>query len=85
MKIEVQGSSGGCRGSFTFSFPDISELTGGETKRSIEPLTIEADTLEDAEQYYNQMSENKLDYGQLKVIIFGNTILLQKKTFQQNS
>ena len=65
---------------FTFSFPDISELTGGETKRSIEPLTIEADTLEDAEQYYNQMSENKLDYGQLKVIIFGNTILLQKKT-----
>lgn len=64
---------------FTFSFPDLSALTGNGTKGLVAPVTIEADSLEEAEMFYNQMSEHKLDYGQLKIILFGNTMLDQKK------
>lgn len=64
---------------FTFTFPDLSALTGNGVEGMEAPITFEADTLKEAESYYNQISENKLDYGQLKVIIFGNAILPQKK------
>lgn len=59
---------------FTYTFPDLAELTGNGGGEKENPLTIEAKSLEDAENQYNLMSEKRLDYGQVKVIVLGDTL-----------
>lgn len=64
---------------FTYAFPDLAELTGNGGGEKAKPLTIEAESLDDAEEEYNRMSEKRLDYGQVKVIVWGDALLADKQ------
>ena len=68
---------------FTFTFPDLASATGKEGTKKTEPMTIEADTLKMAESFYNRMSQNRLDYGQLKVLVFGNEMISLEKRMEE--
>ena len=67
---------------FTLTFPDLSAATGKESKEKREPLSFEANSLEEAEIYYNRMSENVLDYGQLKVLLLGKDVVSEKNNLE---
>ena len=59
---------------FTFAFPDMAEITGNGSGEKAEPVEIEADCLRDAEELFNYSSEKMMDYGQVKVIVLGETL-----------
>ena len=68
---------------FTFTFPDLASATGKEGTPKTAPITLEADTLKMAESFYNRMSQNRLDYGQLKVLVFGNEMISSEKRMEE--
>lgn len=63
----------------TYSFADLSEMTGkaGEHANSKTYISI-VENLEDAKQKYDLENDKVLDFGHLKCIIFGDTILNDK-------
>ena len=68
---------------FTFTFPNLASASGKEGEEKAAPITLEADTLKMAESFYNQMSQNRLDYGQLKVIVFGREMVSLDKKMEE--
>lgn len=63
---------------FTFTFSDLGEITGNSDDNAIEPILLEARSLTEAERIYNQMSENYMDFGQVKVIVLGEGMKREK-------
>ena len=60
---------------FTYTFPDVSALTGQDAGLKQKPLTLEAESLKEGEDIYNHMSDKTMDYGQVKVLMIGSHIL----------
>ena len=59
----------------TYALPDLAKLTGNGSSDKESPISIEAGSLEEAEKIFNRMSEKVMDYGQVKVFVFGNNLV----------
>ncbi len=57
--------------SFTFVFPNMGELAADSDGEAVRPVVLEAKSLTEAEELYNRMSENFMDFGQVRVIVLG--------------
>ena len=56
---------------FTFAFPNMGELAGDSDGEPVSPFVLEAKSLREAKECYNRMSENFIDFGQVRVIVIG--------------
>ena len=60
---------------FTYTFPDVTALTGQDGGLKQKPLTLEAGSLKAGEDIYNHMSDKTMDYGQVKVLMISDSII----------
>lgn len=67
---------------FTYAFPDLSALTGNGNEGKKVPITIEANSLTEAENKYNHMSDKVMDYGQVKVLVLGPSLCNDKQALK---
>ena len=63
----------------TISFPDVGALTGNDGPEPEAPLTLQVKKLQDIEAVYENMASQKLDFGQLQVILLGQNVLKQRE------
>lgn len=63
----------------TMSFPDVGALTGNDGPEPEAPMTLQVKNLQDIEEVYENMASQKLDFGQLQVILLGQNVLKQQK------
>lgn len=66
----------------TISFPDVGALTGNDGPEPEAPLTLQVKKLQDIEAVYENMASQKLDFGQLQVILLGQSVLRQREIFK---
>ena len=66
----------------TISFPDVGALTGNDGPEPEAPLTLQVKKLQDIEAVYENMASQKLDFGQLQVILLGQSVLKQREIFE---
>ena len=66
----------------TISFPDVGALTGNAGPEPEAPLTLQVKKLQDIEAVYENMASQKLDFGQLQVILLGQSVLKQREIFE---
>ena len=63
----------------TMSFPDVGALTGNDGPEPEAPMTLQVKNLKDIEEVYENMASQKLDFGQLQVILLGQNVLKQRE------
>ncbi|MDD3223023.1 MAG: GerAB/ArcD/ProY family transporter [Lachnospiraceae bacterium] len=63
---------------FTYTFPDLSTLTGNGGGVKYPAASLEGDSLAECKEKYDSMSNKTLDYGQLKVLVLGKNIVENK-------
>lgn len=68
---------------FTYTFPDVSALTGQDGGLKQKPLTLEAGSLKEGEDIYNHMSDKTMDYGQVKVLMISDSIISNEEKMEK--
>ena len=67
----------------TYTFPDLEALTGTGIGEKEPPLTLEAKNLKDGEIMFGKMSDKVLDYGQVKVLVLGKTLISDRQALDR--
>ena len=68
---------------FTYTFPDVSALTGQDGGLKQKPLTLEVGSLKAGEDIYNHMSDKTMDYGQVKVLMISDSIISNEEKMEK--
>ena len=73
MAIGADWENGAYR--ISYAFPDLAVLTGNQKGSYEEPMTFQADSLEESRRKYEALGNRSIDYGQTKVLILGQALL----------
>lgn len=68
---------------FSYALPDFGEVTGKDSEKKKAPIVLEADSVLEAEHYFNQISDKVLDYGQVKVLVLGKDLCADTQALEQ--
>ncbi len=69
--------------SVSYGFPDLKALTGDGDNIHYPTVTISGKDMESIEAAFGKMSDKRLDYGQLQVIVFGNDMIRDSQMMTQ--
>ncbi len=81
MAIGIDREEDGYR--ISYAFPDLAELTGNSKGGYEKPLSFVGDSLEDARMQYEKTGKRSVDYGQVKVLIIGESLLDDEKALEK--